>query len=125
MNILEKIKEMEKGAGNNWRPENPGDYLAGEALSELRTVNTKFGERQAIDVRSEEDGQVYTVWPGTVITNELKKHGVEVGDKVGFKFLGQKKNYNDYVVLVEKNGHDPGKSAPGEEEQEDNLGGQG
>ncbi len=120
MNILAKIRDMDKSSGNSWKPENPGDCLAGEAVSDLRIVDTKFGKRTVIDIRSEEDGQIYTLWCTTVIENELRKQGVEVGDQVGIKFLGQTKHYKDFVVVVEKKKREPLESSPfdGEENRD-------
>ena len=120
MSFLNKIREMEKSNGNSWKPENIGDCIAGEAVSGLRDLVTKFGKRTAIDIRSEEDGLVYTIWAGTVIENELKKQGAEIGDQIGLKFLGQKKNYKDFVVLVEKKVREPLEDSPfdGEENRD-------
>ena len=109
--ILQKIREMEKGDGNIWKYEKEGDLIAGVAVSDLRTVDTKFGRRVVIDIRSEEDGKIYTIWASTVIENELNRQAVRVGDEVGIKFLGQKKNYKDFVVHVEKKNTEPMKEA--------------
>ena len=100
--MLQKVKEMEKPSSNAWKPEKVGDCIGGEAVSGLRTVNTKFGDRVVIDIRSEEDNQIYTVWATTVIANELKKQNVQVGDQVGIKVLGLEKNYKNFIVVVEK-----------------------
>ncbi len=100
--MLQKVKEMEKPSSNAWKPEEVGDCIGGEAVSGLRTVNTKFGDRVVIDIRSEEDNQIYTVWATTVIANELKKQNVQVGDQLGIKFLGLEKNYKNFIVVVEK-----------------------
>ena len=77
----------------------------------LRTVETAYGESWAIDVKSEEDGEIYTVWAVTVIEYELRRQGVEMGDQVGFKFLRQKKHYKGFIVHVEKRGK-PTKDSP-------------
>ncbi|MEE8076606.1 MAG: hypothetical protein V3T60_13385 [Candidatus Binatia bacterium] len=130
MAISEIIRKMKKSSGNSWRPENPEDYIAGEAVTGLRTVDTKFGKRTVIDIRSEADGQIYTVWCTTVIENELRRQGAGLGDQVGFKFLGEKKNYKDFVVHVEKKMREPLGDSPrdGKEnrdpgfERKDNLG---
>ena len=117
--ILQKIREMEKGNGNVWKPETEGDLIAGVAVSDLRTVDTKFGPRVVIDVRSVEDGKIYTIWASTVIENELNRQAVRVGDEVGIKFLGQKKNYKDFVVHVEKKNTEPMKEALLDEQSPD------
>ncbi len=111
MRMLEKIRKMKKSDARSWKYENVGDCFAGEVMSPLRAVETTFGGSWAIDVKSEEDGEIYTVWAGTVIEKELRRQGVEVGDQVGFKFLGQKKNYKDFIVHVEKRGK-PTKDSP-------------
>ncbi len=133
MSILEKIRNMEKSGGNFWHYEKPGDCIAGEAVSDLRTINTKFGDRLAIDILSEADGLVYTVIATTVIANELTKQRVENGDQVGIKYLGVKKNYKDFVVHVEKVEREAVENSPWEGEEnrdpdskrEDNLGEKG
>ncbi len=130
MSFLERFQKMEKSGGNFWHYEKPGDFIAGEAVSDLRTINTKFGDRLAIDILSEADGLVYTVIATTVIANELTKQRVEKGKQVGIKYLGMKKNYKDFVVHVEKVKREAVKNSPwdGEEnrdpdfEREDNLG---
>ena len=115
MSILDTIRGLEKNIGNSWKPEKSGDCIAGEAVSDLHDVDTKYGKCPAIDIRSEEDGQVYTVLAGTVIERELKNQRAQMGDKIGFKFLGRKNHYNDFLVLFQKNGHEPGKSSSEEE----------
>ena len=102
MTLLEKLRKMEKTQSKSWQYDKPGDCIGGETLTDLRTVDTKYGKRKAIDLRSEEDGQTYTVWAKTVIANELTRKNVKKGDEVGIKFLGPRKNYNDFVVVVEK-----------------------
>jgi len=92
----------------------------------------KTGVTQKVSTKNltTSDGQVYTVWPGTVIASELTKQRVENGDKVGIKYLGMKKNYKDFVVLVEKRKPDLVEDSPrnGEEnrdpdfERDDSIG---
>jgi len=100
MGMLDDISQAEKSAGSIWKPE-PGDCFAGIIVN-VRPVPGKFGEQNALDIKSEEDGCIYTVFLKTVLENELKRQNAEIGDEVGIKYLGLTKNYHDYVVKVRK-----------------------
>ena len=111
MGMLEKIQKMKKSDARIWKYEKVGDCLAGEVVTALHVVETVYGESKAIDVRSEADGEIYKVWALTVIEKELKRQRGEVGDLVSIKYLGEKKNYKDFIVYVEKTGR-PTKDSP-------------
>ena len=119
MGMLEKIQKMKKSDARIWKYEKVGDCLAGEVVTPLRVVETVYGESRVIDVKSEADGEIYRVWALTVIGNELKRQLVEVGDVVGIKYLGEIKNYKDFLVVVEKKKGRPTKGSPINGQSED------
>ncbi len=103
MGIRDDVQKMEKGTGKMWSPTEIGECFGGVAVTGLQYAETKkYGKRPFIKIKSEEDGEIYTIWCGVVIENELIRQQVESDDQVGLKYLGPEKNYTDYIVLVKK-----------------------
>jgi hypothetical protein len=120
---MSEIDEFEKnlisgGTGNFWRPENEGDHIFGTLI---RTAETKSGE---VFVIKTEEGTEKMLPSHASLSNQFKRNGIGIGDKVLIKFMGWStrkyfgKNIRLYQIAAK---HPDGtfvKQAPMEEEQE-------
>lgn len=97
--LLEQIQTASK-SGAAWKPA-PGEALAGEILA-IRTFTNSFGTTPMLDIKTEADGQVISVFCKTVIANEIKRQNAQVGDLIGIRYDGKVKNYQAYTVIVRK-----------------------
>jgi len=97
-----KLKEIEKSLkeGNQfplWKPKN-NENLIGEVV-EIKTITTKKGRKEIksrLVTLETTDGKKLAVWARHIIEEFLKEMAVIVGDIIGIKFLGKKKNYYNY-----------------------------
>lgn len=86
-----------------WRPE-PGDKIAGKVIDiDLRTVIWKDQERTVpvLVLDTGEEHNVYAVWcMNTVLANEVRKLGPQVGDRLGVVRQEDSENgYKRYKVV--------------------------
>ena len=102
MGMLDNIRKMNKRNARIWQYDTVGDSIAGEILTPLRVVETSYGKMKEFDVMSEEHEEIVTIKALTVIANEFMKQCAEVGDEVGRKYLGKVKNYQHFLVVVQK-----------------------
>lgn len=97
--MIARLRSQTDEAGSTWTP-SPDDALVGIIVG-ADVVNTKYGERNIIRVRSEIDSVVYTVFCNVVLFNKISKCGAKSGDRIGILYKGLNKNYHDYNVIVE------------------------
>lgn len=78
-----------------WRPE-PGDTIVGRYISSEEEVG-KF--RQTVYVLENLDTGVRTSIFGNVVMNDRMAEA-EYGDIVGIRYVGKRKNYHNYNVVI-------------------------
>ena len=96
MSFRERLKKADKPS-NWWKPE-PGTMLIGE-LIEVKAHTGQFGEQTIYLVKNDEDGSIVTVPGWTVLKSAIEEQGIKPGDRLGIKFLEDRGNYKDFVVL--------------------------
>ena len=101
MGMLEKIRATSDESELTWRPEQPGDCIAGTVV-DIRHPPVNEEERMHVEILSEEDGEVWVVWATTVLRQEFERKHLAIGDEIGIKYLGQPKKAKRFKVLVDK-----------------------
>lgn len=91
-----------------WKPEEAGDYVFGEVES-IDQREGDYGEYDVVTLLTD-NGDVLSVaiW-GTVLQKKFAAVKAEVGDNLGFKFLGERtpkkaggKDYKDWNVFIQR-----------------------
>ena len=96
--INKKLDEPEEEYPDTWNPE-VGDKLIGKVTG-IREPMTSVGQRKVAEITTE-DGKTYSVWMRRVIEEEFKRKNIDVGTKIGIKYLGipEGKRYHNYKIV--------------------------
>jgi hypothetical protein len=113
MSLGDLLAKLDRPQPIFWRPEKPGDEIAGRVLSE-GTVKTRFGERRYFTIQKP-DGAQAKVLLTAVLQDEWKD--VRPGWLVAARYLGKLANYKRFACAAEPPGE--GDDAPGDPEPED------
>lgn len=105
MSLGDLIAKLDQPQPTFWRPEKPGDEIAGKVLSE-GTVKTRFGERRYFTIQKP-DGSQIKVLLTAVLADEWKD--VRPGWLVAARYLGKLQNYRRFACAAEP---------PGEQQEE-------
>lgn len=97
-----EAERREKEWAETWTPDGPGDTLIGE-LEGYDTAATDYGEYRVAHVRNEE-GVLKGLWlMHSVLQDEWKEAGPEVGERVGAMYHGKRTGENfDYHMWTVK-----------------------
>ena len=91
--------------GVTWKPEGEGDELAG-TITEIKYLDTKFGETFVLSIRDEED-ILWSLWiSGPVLKDKMKIHAPGVGELIVVVYKGMKQggsgySYKNFTVIVD------------------------
>lgn len=102
-------ERLESGLPEAWRPdkEDP-DTLIGEVVA-IEVGQSEYGKYPIIVLRGQSGKEKAIHGFHSVLQNELLKKRPQIGERVGFKFLGEiagqgGRSYKGYRVEVERNG---------------------
>lgn len=77
-----------------------GDTIYGK-LDEVKTIKSTIGgvtTESDLAKIIDEDGEIIGIWLTTVISSKFKELDIQIGDIIAIRYLGQKKNYQNYSV---------------------------
>lgn len=106
--MARSIEEQLSGADPEpWIPEEAGDSIFGE-IESIVTRDGDYGEYPMVTLlTSDDDAFNVAIW-GTVLQNKFGELSPAVGDKIGFKYLGEKATksgsatYKDWRVVLDR-----------------------
>jgi hypothetical protein len=98
--LKKKGDDAEAGGDNapQWKPKEEGEQLAG-ILTKIDMVSTDFGDSHVITI-TDEDGDPYSVWLGTVLLGKFLDAAPGVGGIVVITFKGTAKSKADRTYKV-------------------------
>jgi hypothetical protein len=93
------MEEMEEPEFLTWEPERD-KIIVGEVMA-YRDIELSDGKRsECMDLRSEEDGETYTVWLWAMIKSFIAKEKIAIGCVIGLKYFGEREGKkNDYFSV--------------------------
>jgi len=59
-------------------------------------------EGDAMILEDDETGELTAILCGAVIQSEREKQNIQVGERVGIKYLGDEKGYKNFIVMVDR-----------------------
>ena len=84
---------------------NKGNLTVGETIygkvDAIEEINTLVGGKNIVGkVLSliEYNGEIVNIWLSTVLVSQVIEKNVQIGDIIAIRYLGQKKNYQNYSV---------------------------
>jgi hypothetical protein len=112
------LGQIEEDDSESWVPTEPGEAIAGVVLkvAEVRSDFAKPGEDPmvpAVTIQTSNGDKYRVIGYGSVLKREMLDADPKVGDKMGFKYFGEKpvrkgpyqgKLYKHYGVIVKRQG---------------------
>lgn len=81
------VKKNTKQESRGWRPQNPGDAVAGEVI-DASARDGGFGTYVVLTIRRDDGAETDIHCFHSVLQAELRKKAVQIGDHITITYLG-------------------------------------
>lgn len=97
--LEERLRQSKKAPGF-YKWSHVEQMLIGQ-VKLARLVKSQLGEQEVVDILEDETNITQTVGLTAVLKRLFEENTVNVGDRIGIKYLGRVKSYHDFILLKE------------------------
>ena len=104
--VVEALRSAQPDLPPIWRP-TVGDVLIGDITAGGNVHTPDSSTNEYIYVRELSSGAMWTVFPSAVLHRRMREKNVTTGDTIGLHYLGKRKHYHEFTVLIAKKEQQP------------------